>query len=105
MNWIIYEEGLLAPGLQRDHYEVEISTGTPFTSINQALWTTDEPRDLRLRIWSEALRPFRWFKAEWRVYYQESRQRKAIDAIPLEPLLKTSSDNLSTSSGEDDCCQ
>jgi len=79
VDWSIYRQGLLPVGTERDHYEVEIATGTPFCNIGRVAWVTDDPRDLRLRIWSEAEGPFRWFKAEWRTYFKESRQRKVID--------------------------
>ena len=83
-DWQIYQRGLLPVGIERDHYEVEIVTGTPLTNIRRVSWVTDDPRDSRLRIWSEAESPFRWFEAEWRVYSKESRQRKVIDEIPGE---------------------
>jgi len=86
IDWSIYQEGLLPEGITRDHYEVELDTGTQLTSIGQVVWETDDPRDVRLRIWSQAQSPFRWFKAQWRVYYQESRQRKIIDEFPVETL-------------------
>jgi len=89
VDWKIYQRGLLPAGIERDHYEVEIVTGTPLTGIRRISWATDDPRDLRLRIWSEAESPFRWFEAEWRVYSKESRQRKVIDEIPGETLLGT----------------
>lgn len=89
--WGIYRQGLMSEGIERDHYEVEILTGTPLTGIRQTSWETDNPRDLRLRIWSEAESPFRWFKAEWRVYYKVSRQRQVIAEIPGEILLGTDS--------------
>ena len=88
VDWSIYQQGLLPAGIERDHYEVEIVTGTPLTRIEGVSWATDEPLDLRLRVWSEAERPFRWFKAEWRVYSKESRQRKVIDEIPGQALLE-----------------
>lgn len=81
VNWSIYQQGLLPQGIQRDHYEVEITTGTPLADIPRVAWETDNPRDLRLRIWSQADSPFRWFKAQWRVYFKESRQRSVIDGI------------------------
>lgn len=89
-EWSIYQKGLLPIGITRDHYEVEIVAGTPFTSINRVSWETDDPRDLRLRIYSEAQSPFRWYRAEWRVYYKASRLRQIIDEIPAEILLDTS---------------
>jgi pimeloyl-ACP methyl ester carboxylesterase len=82
VDWNIYLQRLLPAGTKRDHYEVEVVAGTPLTAIYQASWATDDPRDLRLRIWSRAESPFRWFKANWRVYYKETRQRKVIDEIP-----------------------
>jgi pimeloyl-ACP methyl ester carboxylesterase len=91
-EWSIFQKGLLPVGITRDHYEVEIVAGTPFTSIYRVLWESDDPRDLRLRIFSDAQSPFRWFRAEWRVYYKASRLRQIIDEIPAETLMTTSSD-------------
>ena len=34
VDWSIYQSRLLPPGIERDHYEVEIVTGTPLTSIS-----------------------------------------------------------------------
>ena len=59
VHWSVYQQGLLSDGAKRDHYEVEIVTGTPLTNIRDASWLTDDPSDLRLRIWSEAQSPFR----------------------------------------------
>jgi len=81
VDWSIYRCGLLPEGTQRDHYEVEIVTGTPLTNIRYISWVAGDLRDPRLRITSEAERPFRWFRAEWRVYSKESRYRKVIDEI------------------------
>jgi pimeloyl-ACP methyl ester carboxylesterase len=88
VDWSVYQQGLLVFGIRRDHYEVELDTGTQLTSIGQVSWATDDPRDIRLRIWSQAQRPFRWFKAQWRVYSKESRQRRVIDELPVETLLQ-----------------
>lgn len=82
VEWRVSQRGLLPEGIIRDHYEVEITDGTPLTGIRRVAWLTDDPRDLRLRIWSEAQSPFRWFKADWRVYYKEVQYRKVIDGIP-----------------------
>ncbi len=84
VNWSVHRVGLLPSGFERDHYEVEILTGTPLTRITRVSWLTDEPHDLRMRIWSEADRPFRWFKAQWRVYSKETREKKIIDEIPAQ---------------------
>ena len=86
VNWSVHRIGLLPSGQRRDRYEVEIITGTPLTKIARASWATDEFRDLRIRIWSEADRPFRWFKADWRVYLKESRLKKIIDEIDGQAL-------------------
>jgi len=82
VNWGIYDCGLLPVGTGRNHYEVEIVTGTPLTNIKRVSWVSNDPRDLRLSIHSEAESPFRWFKAEWRTYSTEIRYRKLIDEIP-----------------------
>ena len=85
VDWKIYREGLLSEGTKRDHYEIEIVTGTPLAEVYRASWATENTRDLRVQVWSQAERPFRWFEAKWRVYYQESRFRKIIDEIPALP--------------------
>ncbi|MFC1860177.1 hypothetical protein ACFLYC_01205 [Chloroflexota bacterium] len=83
-EWTIYSRGLLPIGTERSFYDVEITEGTPLTSIQYISWSDGDPRDLRLWISSEAQSPFRWFKAEWRTYQQQVRQRKVIDGIPAE---------------------
>jgi pimeloyl-ACP methyl ester carboxylesterase len=98
VDWETYRRGLLAE-TQRDHYEVEITTGTPLTTIRYVSWLSGDPRDLRLRISSEAERPFRWFKAEWRVYAKESRYRKVIDEVTEQALLE-----LEASTAVNNCC-
>jgi len=85
VDWSIYRQGLLPEGTKRDHYEIEMVAGTPLAGVYRASWATDNLRDLRVQVWSRAERPFRWFEAKWRVYYQESRQRKVIDEIPALP--------------------
>lgn len=82
VDWSVYQKGLLPSGMTRDHYEVELETGSQFSSIGQVSWQTSDPRDLRLLISSQSESPFRWFKAKWRVYYKESRFRQIIDDIP-----------------------
>jgi len=84
VDWSIYRQGLLPAGTKRDHYEVEIITGTPLTNITRVSWVNGNLGDVRLRIWSQAESPFRWFKAEWRVYSKETRRRKVIDEIPVQ---------------------
>jgi len=89
VEWSIYQQGLLPLEITRDRYEVEITSGTPLTGIRGVSWESDNPHDLRLRIRSEAQSPFRWFRAQWKVYYKESRQRQVIDEIPGKILLGT----------------
>jgi pimeloyl-ACP methyl ester carboxylesterase len=81
VDWSIYQRGLLPEGVTRDHYEVEIDTGTQLTSITKVSWETDDSRDVRLRINSQASSPFRWFETLWRVYSKETRQRQIIDEM------------------------
>ena len=82
VDWTIYRRGLLTEGEERAYYDVEIIDGTPLTSIKYLSWADDDLRDIRLRVWSEAQSPFRWFKAQWRTYKKEIRLRKVIDEIP-----------------------
>lgn len=81
VEWSIAQQTLLPPNLVRDRYEVEITTGTPFTRIEEVSWLADDPRDLRLTTSSKAEGPFRWFKAQWRTYFKEKRDRKVIEQI------------------------
>jgi pimeloyl-ACP methyl ester carboxylesterase len=104
VDWSIYRRGLLPPGIERDHYEVEIVTGTPLTNIRYVSWVDSDLRDLRLQISSEAERPFRWFKAEWRVYSKESRYRKVIDEIPGQLLLETTLGSQEAITAGKNCC-
>jgi len=85
VDWEIYCRKLLPEGMKRSHYEIELVAGTPLAEVYQASWATDNLRDLRVQVWSRAEKPFRWFEANWRVYYQESRHRKIIDGIPALP--------------------
>ena len=81
--WSIYQQGLLPEGIERNHYEVEIETGTQSTAVGAVFWETNNPRDIRLHISSQARSPFHWFRVQWRVYYTESREVKIIDSLPL----------------------
>ena len=104
VDWSIYRQGLLPMEIKRDRYEVEIVTGTPLTNITRVSWITDDPRDLRLRIWSQAESPFRWCKAEWRAYSKGIRQRKVIDEISGQALLVTTQGSQQLIAGREDCC-
>ncbi|HIE17204.1 MAG TPA: hypothetical protein EYP71_03310 [Dehalococcoidia bacterium] len=83
VDWDIYRQGLLPPGAERDHYEVKIVAGTTLAGIKKVLWASDDPRDLRLEISSQAESPFHWFEAQWKVFHRESRQRNVIDKVLL----------------------
>jgi len=98
VDWSIHRQGLLPAGTKRDHYEVEIITGTPLTNITHVSWVDSNLNDVRLQIWSHAESPFRWFKAEWRVYSKESRRREVIDEIPVEVEPRTASSDGDTCS-------
>jgi pimeloyl-ACP methyl ester carboxylesterase len=87
VGWSIYRQGLLPEGVRRDHYEIEVVAGTPLAEVYRASWATDNLRDLRVKVWSRAERPFRWFKAKWRLYYQESRYRQIIGEIQTLPAV------------------
>ncbi|MBM3182919.1 MAG: hypothetical protein FJZ83_02685 [Chloroflexi bacterium] len=82
VDWSIYRQDLLPKGKQRNRFEVRVVAGTPLTAINKASWATHDPRDLGIVVFSKAERPFRWFRAEWKVFQQESRYRKLIEEIP-----------------------
>jgi hypothetical protein len=84
VSWSTYGQGLRPQGIERNHYEVEIETGTQSTSISGISWETSDPRDIRLYIRSQAQSPFHWFRIQWRVYYTESREIKVIDSLPLK---------------------
>lgn len=70
-------------GKEGDRYEVEISTGTPFTDIENSFWAGTLPDDFRLEIDSQAEGPQRWFECTWRTYYKDIRSVKVIDEMPL----------------------
>jgi len=86
IEWSVYEAGLLPAGIERSRYEVEIATGTQSASISQVSWAASDPRDVRLRILSQAQSPFHWFKSQWRVFFVESRQKQIIDEFPVWTL-------------------
>jgi pimeloyl-ACP methyl ester carboxylesterase len=81
VHYNIYVQGSMPVGQKRDHYEIEITAGTPMAQINNAFWQTDTLRDLRVRVSSRAEKPFRWYQATWRVYKQVPTQRNIIDEI------------------------
>ncbi len=78
VRWTVYKAILLPEGKKRSYYELHITDGTPLVGITQIQWSSRDARDLRLRVWSEAQSPFRWFTAEWKVFSLESRHRNVI---------------------------
>jgi pimeloyl-ACP methyl ester carboxylesterase len=81
VNYNIYVQGLLPVGQKRDHYEIEVTAGTPMAEINSASWQTDNLRDLRVQVSSRAEKPFRWYQATWRVYGKVPVQRDVIGEL------------------------
>jgi hypothetical protein len=104
VDWSIYRRGLLPADTRRDHYEVEIVTGTPLTTIRYVSWLSGYPDDLRLQISSEAESPFRWFKAEWRVYFKESCYRKVIDEMTEQASWVTALQSQEAVTAVKNCC-
>jgi len=86
VHWSVNSNVIMPEGTERDRYEIETVTGTPFTGINEASWFSNDQRDLRIQIRSKAAGPLRWFKAKWRTYAKEKIERKIIDEIPGETL-------------------
>ncbi len=84
LDWSIYQHQLLPAGSHRDHYEIKVLASTPFASVFQASWTTDNSSDMRLQILSKAEGPLRPLKATWSVYSSESRYRSLINEIPAQ---------------------
>lgn len=89
IDWEIYLQGRLDAGLRRDRWEIEVTAGTPLSEVYRAAWLGDDPQDIRVLAFSRAEKPFRWFEANWRVYYKEVRQRKIIDEVPAVPEAPT----------------
>ncbi|MFC2057086.1 esterase/lipase family protein [Chloroflexota bacterium] len=81
IDWTIYKSGLFPPQKDRTFYDIEMTEGTPLAGIRYASWLHDDPNNPILWIWSEAQSPFRWFKAEWRIYQKEIRFRNIIGEI------------------------
>ncbi len=81
IDWVIYKSDLFPPKKGRSFYDIEIIEGTPLARIGYASWLRDDPHDPILWIWSEAQSPFRWFRAEWRIYQKEERLMNIIGEI------------------------
>jgi pimeloyl-ACP methyl ester carboxylesterase len=81
VEWSVERNPLLSRGFPRDHWEIEIISGTPFTGVNNVEWLNDDPRDQKLKIESSAEGPFRWLKAAWRTYTKAPRIRNIIGEL------------------------
>jgi pimeloyl-ACP methyl ester carboxylesterase len=82
LQWRIYKYKPLPPEIIRDHYEIKVTDGTSLVGVTDASWLTDNSTDLRINARSEAEGPFHWYKAEFKVFYQQTVLRKLIDNIP-----------------------
>ncbi len=81
-KWKIIEYRPLPNGAKRDHYEIKVVEGTPVVGIIAASWISADPGDARIASSSRAEGPFRWFRAEYRVFSQKTVDRNIIDQIP-----------------------
>ena len=90
VKWKIIEDRPLPAGTKRDHYEIKVVEGTPVVGITAASWMNDDTGDVRISSNSRAEGPFRWFKAEYRVFSQKTVDRKVIDQIPARTVVTSS---------------
>jgi hypothetical protein len=82
VEWTIFGKGYFELGRDRTFYDIEITAGTPLASIRQVSWlSADDPLDPVMWVYSEAQSPFRWFRAEWKIYQKETRYITLIDDI------------------------
>jgi pimeloyl-ACP methyl ester carboxylesterase len=81
VEWSVARNPLLSKEFPRDRYEVEITSGTPFTGIIQVDWLSEDPSDQKLKINSSAEGPFRWFQAQWRTYIRVPRINNVLADI------------------------
>jgi hypothetical protein len=86
LQWKVYKYKPLPPEIVRDHYEIKVTDGTSLVGITDASWLTDNTTDMRINANSKAEGPFHWFKAEFKVFYQQTVMRKLIDDIPYQVL-------------------
>ncbi len=82
VRWKIIEYRPLPDGAKRDHYEIKVVEGTPVVGIIAASWISADSSDVRINASSQAEGPFRWFKAEYRVFSQKPVDRNIIDRLP-----------------------
>ena len=83
VDWMIngFEE---VDGRFRNRYEVRIETGTPFTSIDNVNWVSDDnTMDFRLDILSQAEGPLRYFEVTWKTFFEQYYPRQIINDMPV----------------------
>jgi pimeloyl-ACP methyl ester carboxylesterase len=78
VEWSVARNPLLSSDFPRDRFEVEITSGTPFTGIERVTWLNENSLDQMMNINSYAEGPYRWFKAQWRTYARVPRMRNII---------------------------
>ncbi len=81
VDWNVSRNPMLVKDFPRDRYEVELTSGTPFTAVTGVNWLNDNPQEQKLVINSNAEGPFRWFKAQWRTFIKIPRVAKVIDEM------------------------
>ena len=89
VEWQIYTHDLLPTGVIRDHYEIKINNATPQAGIPQASWYSNDIQDVRLQVDSNAMGPFRWYQAEWKVFVKQPRFREVIKEIPTQQMINS----------------
>lgn len=86
LQWMVHKYKPLPPEIVRDHYEIKVVDGTSLVGITRASWLTDNTTDIRISAESQGEGPFHWFKAEYKVFYQQTVMRNVIDVIPHQAL-------------------
>ncbi len=81
VEWSIFQNPLLPRDFPRDRFEVEITSGTPFTGVDRVYWLKENPLDQMISIVSRAEGPYRWFKAQWRTYVKVPLMRDIASEI------------------------
>jgi pimeloyl-ACP methyl ester carboxylesterase len=86
-RWKIIQYPSLPPGINHSHYEIRVTGGTTLTDIPHASWSSGAAAETRVQVQSQAKGPFRWFKAEVKVYRQLPVWRKLIDGIASQAII------------------
>ncbi|HTY82117.1 MAG TPA: alpha/beta hydrolase [Dehalococcoidales bacterium] len=81
IEWGYTQHQLLPDGVSRERYEIEVTAGTSEAGVSNAAWISEDQRDTRIVVQSQAEGPFRWFDAEWKIFQLKPVQRNIIDSI------------------------